>query len=115
MPAAIAEATRASLKLLIAENWRREKLHALIKQFRFGARQLGLSLMDSDTPIQPLLIGDSQQAVRLSQQLLASGFLVSAIRPPTVPQSKARLRITFSALHEPSHVDGLLEALKESW
>ncbi len=113
MPAAIAEATRASLQLIIAEDWRREKLTALVKQFRAGAAQLGLVLMDSDTPIQPLLIGESQQAMLLSQKLLELGCLVSAIRPPTVPQGKARLRVTFSANHQASDVDFLLSALEK--
>lgn len=113
MPAAIAEATRASLQLVISENWRREKLTALVTQFRTGAAQLGLTLMDSTTPIQPLLIGDSEQAIKLSQQLLESGFWVSAIRPPTVPQGKARLRVTFSASHQPEEVDLLLSTLEK--
>jgi 8-amino-7-oxononanoate synthase len=114
MPAAIAEATRASLKLLIKENWRREKLTALIKQFRDGVGQLGLNLMESQTPIQPLLIGDNQQAVLLSQKLLELGFLVSAIRPPTVPSGKARLRVTFSANHQPLQIEQLLAALEQA-
>jgi 8-amino-7-oxononanoate synthase len=114
MPAAIAQATRASLQIVIYENWRREKLKALVKQFRSGAAQLGLTLMDSDTPIQPLLIGDTGQAVILSQQLLELGCLVSAIRPPTVPQGKARLRITFSANHQASDVEFLLTALEKA-
>ena len=111
LPPAIAEATRASLKIVIAETWRREKLQALISQFKTGAVQLNLPLMPSDSAIQPLLIGDSFRAVELSQQLLEAGFLVSAIRPPTVPKNKARLRITLSALHEFEDVTRLLEAL----
>jgi 8-amino-7-oxononanoate synthase len=111
LPAAIAQATRASLLLVIQENWRREQLAALIAQFRQGAQQLGLPLMDSHTPIQPLLIGDAQQAMTVSQHLFELGFLVTAIRPPTVPPNKARLRITFSAHHQPDEVEKLLAAL----
>jgi len=111
MPAAIAEATRTSLKLVIADDWRREKLNQLVKQFRMGANQLGLSMMPSDSAIQPLLIGDSQRAVKISEALLNKGFLVSAIRPPTVARGEARLRITFSANHKEYHVDQLLEAM----
>jgi 8-amino-7-oxononanoate synthase len=111
LPPAIAEATRASLKIVIHETWRREKLQALITQFKTGAEQLNLPLMPSDSPIQPLLIGDSFRATQISQQLLESGFLVSAIRPPTVPKNKARLRITLSALHEFDDVSRLLETL----
>ena len=111
LPPAIAEATRASLKIIIHETWRREKLQSLITQFKMGAAQLNLPLMPSDSPIQPLLIGDSFRATKMSEQLLNAGFLVSAIRPPTVPKNKARLRITFSALHESEDVARLLETL----
>ncbi|MEQ1635830.1 MAG: 8-amino-7-oxononanoate synthase [Methylococcales bacterium] len=112
MPAAIAAATRVSLSLLISETWRRDKLKQLVQQFRQGAAQLGLSLMPSTSPIQPILVGSSQQALLLSEQLYQRGFLVSAIRPPTVPQGTARLRVTFSAAHEPAQVEQLLDALQ---
>ncbi|MFZ2450779.1 MAG: 8-amino-7-oxononanoate synthase [Methylovulum miyakonense] len=111
LPPAIAEATRASLHIIQTENWRREKLTALIARFRSGAEQLGLSLMPSSSPIQPILIGDSQHTVAISNALLAAGFLVSAIRPPTVALGTARLRVTLSASHEEAMVDGLLDAL----
>lgn len=114
LPAAVAEATRASLKIVIAENWRRGKLKQLSERFRLGAEQLDITLMPSSSAIQPILIGDSQTAVDISNTLLAAGFLVSAIRPPTVPQGSARLRVTFSALHEEQHVDRLLDALAEA-
>ena len=114
LPPAVAEATRASLRIIQSEPWRREKLLALIQQFRTGAEQLGLSLMPSASPIQPILIGDSQRAVEISQALLAAGFLVSAIRPPTVAQGTARLRVTLSAEHEPQHVNSLLDALEKA-
>jgi 8-amino-7-oxononanoate synthase len=111
LPAAVAEATRASLKIAIEENWRRDKLKQLSERFKLGAEQLGLTLMASSSAIQPILIGDSQTAVDISRALLDAGFLVSAIRPPTVPQGSARLRVTFSALHEEQHVDRLLDTL----
>lgn len=109
-PAAIAEATRSSLKLVIADDWRREKLNYLAQRFRAGATQLGLPLMASDSAIQPLIIGDNQKTLDISNSLLEQGFLISAIRPPTVPQGSSRLRITFSALHEEQHIDRLLDA-----
>ncbi|MBS4051007.1 MAG: 8-amino-7-oxononanoate synthase [Methylomonas sp.] len=111
LPAAVAEATRISLRLLQTETWRRDKLQALVTRFRAGARQQGLQLMDSISAIQPIVLGDSQQAVSVSQALLRQGFWVSAIRPPTVPAGTARLRVTFSADHEIQQVDALLEAL----
>jgi 8-amino-7-oxononanoate synthase len=111
LPPAIAHATLTSLKLIETEAWRREKLQTLIKQFRTGASQLGLNLMPSTTPIQPLIIGDSAEALRISEALQQQGILISAIRPPTVPDGTARLRITFSANHTEKHIDQLLAAL----
>jgi len=111
MPTAVAEATRASLHLLQTESWRRDKLRILITRFRTGAEQQGLELMNSFTPIQPILIGDSQHAVKVSESMLQQGFWLSPIRPPTVPSGTARLRVTFSAEHDVQQVDALLDAL----
>ncbi|NOQ94964.1 MAG: 8-amino-7-oxononanoate synthase [Methylophaga sp.] len=111
-PAAIAAATLASLTLVEQESWRREKLQSLISQFRAGAKQLGLNLMDSSTAIQPVLIGDDQQAINIGKALEEKGLLVGVIRPPTVPEGSARLRITFSANHTEQQVTQLLDALE---
>jgi 8-amino-7-oxononanoate synthase len=111
MPAAVAEATRASLRIAREDSARRENLQALIDQFRQGAGQAGLHLMDSMTPIQPLLVGEAKRAVAMSEALLQRGILVAAMRPPTVPEGTARLRITLSAAHTPQDVDRLLDAL----
>jgi len=111
MPAAVAEATLASLKLLREDEDRREGLHALIRRFKTGAEQLALPLLPSDTAIQPIMLGDSVRAVTASEALLEKGFWVSAIRPPTVPAGTARLRITLSANHRPEQIDALLGAL----
>ncbi|MCF7969846.1 MAG: 8-amino-7-oxononanoate synthase [Methylococcaceae bacterium] len=111
LPPAIAAATRTSLKLLQADDWRRDKLNLLIKYFRLGAEQLGLELMPSESAIQPIILGESQKAMQASAALLKQGIWVGAIRPPTVAQGSARLRITFSAAHDIAHVDQLLSAL----
>ena len=113
IPAAIAEATRTSLKLVIADVWRREKLNELINYFRLGAKQLGLQIMDSSSAIQPVLIGDNQRVVEISQYLFEQGFLVGAIRSPTVPKDSARLRITFSCHHQPQQIEQLLDAFDQ--
>jgi 8-amino-7-oxononanoate synthase len=110
-PPAIAEAARAALRIAQRESWRREKLQALIRRFRTGAAQLGLPLMPSQTPIQPLLVGDAARALATSDALFERGLLVTAIRPPTVPRGTARLRITFSIDHAEAQVDGLLDRL----
>ena len=114
-PPAVACATLKSLELLRAEGWRREHLNRLIARFRAGAAEIGLSLMDSPTPIQPILVGDSERALKLSALLKDRGLLVGAIRPPTVPAGSARLRVTFSASHTEAQLEQLLEALAECW
>ncbi|MCY1427033.1 8-amino-7-oxononanoate synthase [compost metagenome] len=114
-PPALACATLKSLELLRSEHWRREHLANLIQQFRTGAAQIGLQLMDSFTPIQPILIGDSERALRLSQLLRERGLLVTAIRPPTVPAGSARLRVTLSAAHSEAQVQLLLNALADCY
>ncbi len=114
-PPAVACATLKSLELLRSEHWRREHLNRLIARFRQGAAEIGLSLIDSPTPIQPILIGSSERALALSAALKARGILVGAIRPPTVPVGSARLRVTFSASHGEAQVEHLLDVLAECW
>jgi len=112
MPAALMAATRVSLRLCQQETWRREKLLALISQFRQGAEQLGLNLMPSDTPIQPVILGSNQAVMLASESLKKNNILVGAIRHPTVPKNTERLRITLSASHTEAQVDRLLLALE---
>jgi 8-amino-7-oxononanoate synthase len=114
-PPAVACATLKSLELLRSEGWRRDHLNGLITRFRQGAAEIGLTLMDSPTPIQPILIGSSERALKLSAALRERGILVGAIRPPTVPAGSARLRVTFSASHSEAHVEQLLDILAECW
>lgn len=111
MPPALAAAACVAVQIARGEDWRREKLRALVMRFRSGAAQLGLPLADSGSAIQPLILGDAARAVAASRALEAAGFLVTAIRPPTVPRDSARLRVTLSAAHEEVDVDRLLEAL----
>lgn len=111
LPPAVAVATRKALRLARLDAWRRDRLNALIARFREGACHLGLPLLESATPIQPLLIGGNAAALRASDALLVAGFLVGAIRPPTVPAGTARLRITLTAVHTEAQVDRLLETL----
>lgn len=111
---AMAAAMRASLKLIRTEAWRRAKLASLVARFRRGAAALGLPLQESFTPIQPVVLGDNARALAASRSLEAQGYLVSAIRPPTVPEGQARLRVTLSVDHGEAEVDGLLAALAEA-
>jgi 8-amino-7-oxononanoate synthase len=111
IPAAVAEATLSSLAIVEAEEWRRERLRELVRRFRAGAGQLGVELLASETPIQPIVVGDPARAVAVSAALEEAGVLVTAIRPPTVPAGTSRLRITLTAAHEAQDVDRLLDAL----
>ena len=110
-PPAVAEATRASLRIVRQESWRRERLLELVSRFREHAQSLGLLLMESPTPIQPIIAGDTGRALTWSRQLESQGILVSAIRPPTVPEGSARLRVTLSAAHSDQQFEKLLDAL----
>ena len=102
-----------SLEIIRQEGWRRERPRELVARLRAGAAGLRWPLMPSQTPIQPLVIGDSREAAEVSRRLRERGVLVPAIRPPTVPQGTARLRISLSADHLPEDVDSLLAALRE--
>lgn len=115
MPAALAVATLASLAIVEAEEWRRERLDGLVHRFRAGLGALGIPAGESVAPIQPIVIGPPGRAVALSARLEEAGLLVTAIRPPTVPVGTSRLRVTFTAAHLPADVDRLLEALGRAW
>ncbi|KXO11035.1 MULTISPECIES: 8-amino-7-oxononanoate synthase [Marinobacter] len=113
MPPAVALASCASIDLIEQDNARRAHLQALIARFRSGAQQLGYQLMPSHTPIQPIMVGDNHAALALSRALEEQGILVTAIRPPTVPEGEARLRVTLSAAHSEEQLDRLLQALAQ--
>jgi 8-amino-7-oxononanoate synthase len=112
-PPALSVALMTSLRLIRDEDWRRERLQQLIAQLKNGTQDLPWTMMESETPIQPLLVGSNEAALALSEGLRARGIWVAAIRPPTVPQGTARLRITLSAAHKKKDVTELLEALHE--
>ena len=113
MPPALAEAMQGNLQRMQNDGLR-DTLTARIGQFRAGAAAIGLPLMASDSPIQPLLIGSSDMALELSRKLKEAGIWVSAIRPPTVPMNEARLRITITAAHTDEDVAQLLEVLADN-
>lgn len=115
MPPALAAAARTAVELARAGDDRREILQSHIRRLRQGAQQLGLPLMASTTPIQPMLTGSADRAVRAATALELAGFLLTPIRPPTVPQGASRLRITLSAAHSEDDIDRLLAALAGVW
>lgn len=114
MPASLVSATRASLAILREEHWRREKLQRLVKLLKSAALDLGLPMMPSETPIQPVLVGSNEAAVAMSEQLWDQGVYVSPIRSPTVPEGEARLRLTLSASHEEGDIERLFACLRKT-
>jgi 8-amino-7-oxononanoate synthase len=112
-PPLLAHTLLKSLDIIASENERRIRLAQLIAQLKQAAAGLPWPLLPSETAIQPLMIGASDGAMRVAEALAARGLLVPAIRPPTVPDGTARLRISLSAAHEPQHVDRLARALHE--
>ncbi|MDO8988714.1 MAG: 8-amino-7-oxononanoate synthase [Sideroxyarcus sp.] len=112
-PPALSVALSQSLELIGQGEALRVHLKQLVEQLRDGLSGLPWQLMPSDTAIQPLLIGDNLQALKLSESLRERGIWVAAIRPPTVPQGTARLRITLSAAHSAVDVNQLVGALHE--
>jgi 8-amino-7-oxononanoate synthase len=94
LPPSCAVATLTSLEILRSEEWRRERLRNHVQRFRHGAKQIGLSVMPSESPIQPVLVGTEQAALSISAELEELGILVTPIRPPTVPDGSATAKKT---------------------
>ncbi|WP_373025318.1 8-amino-7-oxononanoate synthase [Thioalkalivibrio sp.] len=114
MPAALAAATLASVRIAEAAGERREHLQHLLRRLGEGLDRLGLPHPPPVTPIQPVTLGTAARASAVAERLFKAGFLVPAIRPPTVPEGEARLRITLSAAHTEAQVDALLRALEHA-
>lgn len=114
MPPALAAASLEALKLIEVSQDRRAHLHTLIAQLKSQLQLKRWRLINSSTPIQPLIIGSNDEAVRVSEHLLELGILVPAIRPPTVPKGSARLRISLSAAHKAEDVKRLAEVLRQA-
>ena len=110
-PPAAAEAVRASLNIISSQPELRQQLDDNIRYFRNCCYEMDVKITESQTAIQPVMIGDAQTTVSISEQLLAKGLLITAIRPPTVPEGTARLRITLSAAHTHAQIDKLVSAL----
>jgi 8-amino-7-oxononanoate synthase len=114
-PPALSAALLASLDLIESEEGdaRRARRRAHIAQLREGLKALPWTLMDSDTAIQPLLIGRNKASLEVMQRLYQQGIWAPALRPPTVPRGKARLRISLSAAHSEADVAQLITALHQ--
>jgi 8-amino-7-oxononanoate synthase len=111
LPPALAAAATAAMELIEEDPARVGTLRERIAQFRAACTVSGVGLGDSSTPIQPIVVGAARYAVAASARLAERGFLVPAIRPPTVPRDTSRLRISLSAAHSRSDVEALAAAL----
>ena len=111
LPPAQAAASLEAVRLARREHWRRERLQELMQRFRTRAQLHALQLLPSQTPIQPILCGDNAAALAMAADLEDAGYWIAAIRPPTVPDGQARLRVTLSAAHDPAQIDDLVDAL----
>ena len=114
MPAAIAAATLVSLEKIRNGQNRRDRLKQNIQHFRKQADTLDLPKLKSETAIQGIVLGSNKKALKLSESLFSNGLLVTAIRPPTVPEGTARLRITLSAAHSSTDIDRLIHSIAKS-
>lgn len=111
LPPAMAYTITAAAQIAETQDWRRDKLHLLIRTFRKCATKLGISLENSQTAIQPIIIGDSLKTLQIADKLKTLGFWTTAIRPPTVAIGTARLRITLTVNHEEKDVVNLVNAM----
>lgn len=114
VPPALSAAVLAALEIIAGADERRQQLQRLREQLHARLRLQRWRLMPSPTAIQPVIVGDNEDALRLSKHLLAAGLLVPAIRPPTVPQGTARLRISLSAAHDEADIARLVDVLHEA-
>lgn len=114
MPAVVASANCANLKFLQDSPQIVRKLKQNITYFKQQCLQHGIELANSSTAIQPIFVGTNEKLIQVNTKLMQKGFLVGAIRPPTVPQNSARLRITLSVAHRQEHIDRLVVALAQS-
>ena len=113
-PAATAAAAREALRIVGTEPERRVRVRACGDRLRIALTEFGYSVIESTGPIVPVVIGDPIAAVALSDRLAERGFHVPAIRPPTVPEGTARLRVCVSATHSDADLDALILAFREA-
>lgn len=114
MPPALAAANLTLVQACRQAEDRRDQLAENIQRFQHKMNQAGIPTQRQNHPIQPVLLGDNERALAIGQELFRQGFAVAVIRPPTVPQGSARLRISLSASHRSSDVDKLVKALQKA-
>lgn len=113
MPPSVAAASLKAIEIIEEKPQRRKQLWSNTHYVKAALEQMGFDTMDTQTPIIPILIKDSDAAVRFSKRLFEEGVFVSAIRPPTVPRNTARLRLTVMATHTKQQLNFTLEQMKK--
>ncbi len=113
MPAALVTASAAGLDIARRADDRRQALGRNIRTFRDIAEKNNLPVLASQTPIQPVMVGDAKAVIRASEALWQRGVFVQGMRPPTVPEHTSRLRVSITAAHTQPHIDQLVNALTE--
>ena len=113
-PPPLAAALTKAVELVENGNQRRTHLQHIIERFRTKLQRRRWQLLDSQTAIQPLVIGSNDETLRVAENLMNQGLWTPAILPPTVPVGSSRLRISFSAAHTEAHVDRLVDALQRA-
>lgn len=103
----------SSLERLIAADEERSRLLEMSATLRSRVAAAGYQVLGSRSPIIPIVLGENHRALAFDRELRARGFLVQAIRPPTVPNGSARLRVVVSASHQPEDIDALASAFDE--
>ena len=114
MPPAICEASIKALEIIKEQPQLRQRLWDNANAMREGLKSLGFNTLESETPIIPVVVNDASLAVQFSQRLFDEGVFVQAIRPPTVPQNAARLRVTLMASHLETDIEFALEQFKKT-
>lgn len=111
MPAALAAVAKESLQVMQDEPWRHARLRELIAYFKKTAQHYSLSLLPSDSAIQAFVVGDTQRCSQLADYLQEKGFLITAIRKPTVPVGEEQLRFAINVGQTEADIDALLATL----
>jgi 8-amino-7-oxononanoate synthase len=113
LPPAVCGASLGALEVMEQETSRVDKLWDNSKKIRNGLKALGYEIPRGAGPVLPVMVGENEEALRMSKQLWEEGILIVAIRPPTVPKGTARLRLSVSAAHTDEDIAKLLEAFKK--
>jgi glycine C-acetyltransferase len=113
LPPTVACSAAKALEILQREPERVARLHENVAKMRGGLRNLGYEVLASPTAILPIIVGDTAEAIRLSNELLKKGIFVIGFGFPVVPEGTARLRIQMSAAHTNEHIERALKAFED--